>query len=54
MPIEIHELVIRATIDSGDTRQDAAGQTERQIDRTEQIEECVEQVLDILRKQGER
>jgi hypothetical protein len=54
MPIEIRELVIRATVDSGDERRPRPETEAAGGDRTELIEECVEQVLDILRKREER
>jgi len=53
MPIEIRELVIRATVDAGEERPERRSASESS-DRTELVEQCVEQVLEILRKQGER
>ncbi len=55
MPIEIKELVIRATIDSkGDSKSDQQN-TAKQVDAKEDVvAECVEQVLEILRQQQER
>lgn len=53
MPLEIKELVIRATIDS-----DAGGKTEsskkEEVDRDDVVAECVEQVMRILRRERER
>ncbi len=53
MPIEIKELVIRATIDpKGEDRKPSTQSTGGT--RDEIIAECVEQVLAILAKQQER
>lgn len=52
MPIEIRELVIRATVESGETP--AAEVSPAMPRRDELVAECVEQVLDVLRKQKER
>ena len=54
MPVEIRELVIRATIDSkgkegGGSNGQASPQQKKEI-----VEECVEQVLEILRQKNER
>ena len=54
MPIEIRELVIRATVDADAERRRRPEGQAAGVDRTELIEECVEQVLDILRKREER
>ncbi len=51
MPIEIKELIIRATIEEqikGDRKKPSSAE------KTELIEACVEQVLEILRKERER
>ena len=51
MPIEIKELIIRATIEEqakGDKKQPPSEE------KAVLIEACVEQVLDILRKERER
>ncbi len=55
MPIEIKELIIRATVDDGSGKKKDPG-TKKQSDeaRARLIEECVEQVLEILRKEKER
>jgi hypothetical protein len=52
MPIEIRELVIRATISEDEERQSSPGDS--QISKKAIIEECVEQVLDILKRKEER
>jgi hypothetical protein len=53
MPIEIKELVIRATVDpgAGDVKKAPTGDLNA---REEIIAECVEQVLEILRRKKER
>lgn len=53
MPIEIKELIIRATVED----QSPKPQKEKQkpaAAKTQLVEECVEQVLEILRKERER
>ncbi|GJL65136.1 MAG: hypothetical protein NPIRA05_01070 [Nitrospirales bacterium] len=53
MPIEIKELVIRASIDSkGGEGQGSPGKG--QHSNEEMISECVEQVLTIIERQRER
>ena len=57
MPVEIRELVIRATVESTGTDRTAAGRDggrNRKPDRDEVVAECVEQVLEILRQREER
>lgn len=56
MPLEIRELVIKATIDndkgsgaSGGNNADTSGEAKRQI-----INQCVEKVLEILKEKKER
>lgn len=52
MPIEIKELVIRAVVDEerrSSSRQEPDADARRRI-----VDECVEQVLDILRLKQER
>ncbi len=53
MPIEIKELVIRATVDTGGADRSSApakGAEQKQ----EIVADCVEQVLEILRRKLER
>lgn len=52
MPIQIQELIIRATVerDSASTSQSTAL---RESERRRVIEDCVEQVLEILRSRKE-
>lgn len=54
MPIEIRELVIRATVDpGGEEAKKGAGNVD--VKKSERaVEESVEQVLEILRRKKER
>jgi hypothetical protein len=53
MPVEIRELVIRATVSA--TRADEApGSDTREQELEELVTMCVEQVLEILRREKER
>lgn len=53
MPIEIRELVIRATVrnasDSAGANTDARGDERKAL-----VAECIEQVMEILRQEKER
>ena len=53
MPIEIRELVIKATVD---TSQDQSGASAKPDQKTKQaiVAECVEQVMEIIRQKQER
>lgn len=55
MPIEIREIVIRATVNQGDTsapqpRAAGAGNTASQ----DVLQECIEQVVQVLQDKNER
>lgn len=53
MPIEIKELIIRAEVGSKDKpRAQAGGITKEQ--RQQMVQDCVDQVLEILKKEKER
>ena len=56
MPIEIRELVIRATVrdDAGAAGAGGAGGDARGDEREALVAECVEQVMEILRAEKER
>ena len=55
MPVEIKELVIRAVVDKGENSSVAKReQTSAGMNETEVIDECVRQVLKIMRKEKER
>ena len=51
MPIEIRELVIRATVEPGGTE---TKESKKEPPRHEIVAECVEKVLDVLRLREER
>lgn len=65
MPVEIRELIIRAVVDDGNDRR-GGGSSRQQAaepapvreaaypDTDALVEECVRQVLKILKKNGER
>ena len=53
MPIQVNELIIRTIIDSGGGRERTPSTTEH-VDKTQIVEECVEQVLEILKDKQER
>ena len=55
MPIEIRELVIRATVrDDVGAGAGGAGGDVRGDDREALVAECIEQVMEILREEKER
>ena len=57
MPVEIRELIIRAVIDDSLQRNEPDPDREHRGNGTETdaiIEECVRQVLKILKKSGEK
>ncbi len=55
MPVEIRELVIRAVVkDERNQNQDTAVMTEELQNQQALIEECVKQVLKILKRKQER
>jgi len=57
MPVIIHELIIKASVDIGgkDKKPAAAGvEGNKPLDRKGLIEECVEEVLKVLERKGER
>lgn len=51
MPIEIKELIIRASVEPSEKKQDNKNAA---ADQAELLEECVAQVLEILRREKER
>ncbi len=53
MPVEVKELVIKAVVDE-QTKNEKKKKPSEKIDRDEIIEDCVEQVLEILKKEKER
>lgn len=55
MPVEIRELIIRAVVsDSHKPRESFDERNDAGIDQEAMIEECVKQVLKILKRKGER
>ncbi len=53
MPIEIRELIVKATVrDRASERQ--SGSSEQRAQKEEIIQECVEQVMAILKHKKER
>lgn len=53
MPIEIRELVIRATVGKEEEKGKKGGGMD-EASREEIVAECVEQVMEILRRRNER
>ena len=53
MPIEIKELVIRATVETGGADK-ASAPAKAAEQKQEIVADCVEQVLEILRRERER
>ena len=55
MPIEIRELIIKASIDESGAKKGENTETEpKHLDREEIVADCVEQVMELLRNQSER
>jgi hypothetical protein len=54
MPVEIRELVIRAVVSEAKPAVTASKHSNISVDKDDIIKECVKQVLQILKKQGER
>lgn len=58
MPIEIMELVVRASVtNTSETTQSGSGSAATVVDeasRQQLIQDCVDQVMDILRERQER
>ncbi len=53
MPIEIKELVIRAEVGGKDKTRAPAGRITKE-QRQQLVQDCVDQVLEILKKEKER
>ena len=54
MPIEIKELIIRASVED-QAKKDSGKEKQQPAEaKLQLVEECVEQVLEILRKERER
>ena len=55
MPVVIRELVISATVLTGDGRDAGTGAlSQGELDRERIVEECVAQVMDILERKRDR
>jgi hypothetical protein len=55
MPVEIKELIIRAVVTTGQENTPSLPQTQMHPDEREAIiQECIQQILRILKKQKER
>jgi len=54
MPIEIREIVIRTTVGTNEAAQGPSGPTPKREEREELIQECVEQVMEVLKEKAER
>jgi hypothetical protein len=57
MPVIINELIIKASVDiGGKEKKPAAGGADgrKTLDRKGLIEECVEEVIKVLERKGER
>ncbi len=55
MPVEILEIIVRANVQEQDQAQVSTNASEEDnFKRRQLIEECVEQVLEILRRKDER
>jgi len=55
MPIEIRELIIKAEIsDTGGNAGSGNSEQSNNVDKQQIIQECVDQVLEILKKEKER
>lgn len=53
MPVQVNEIVIRAVVE-GEAGQRPSGGQRAGLRREEIVNECVEQVLEILKNQQER
>lgn len=54
MPIEIRELVIKTTVDPNGAQQGAPSQSGSTEEKQALIQECVDQVMEILKEKSER
>lgn len=54
MPVEIKELVIKAVVDDQMKQEEDKKKTSSGIDREMIIEDCVEQVMEIIKRENER
>lgn len=54
MPIEIREVVIRATVTEEESRPESRTGPELEVLRQEIIAECIDRVMEILKQKKER
>lgn len=54
MPIEIRELLIKATVNESGRGKESSGRGGSNSDKEDIVAECVEQVMEILRQREER
>jgi len=54
MPVEVRELVIRVVTNSESEDHQNAGVTQRSIDMNALVQECIRQIMIILRRREER
>ena len=54
MPIEIRELIIKTTVESSDASETGNGGQSGGDEKQELIQECVDQVMEILKEKSER
>ncbi len=54
MPIEIRELVIKTTVDPNTSQQGTSSQSGGKEEKQALIQECVDQVMEILKEKSER
>lgn len=54
MPIEVRELIIKAQVNNANQRQESGSGSGSEEERRTLIEDCVEQVLEILKEREER
>ena len=53
MPLEIRELIIKATVDNGDGKS-SAGTNESDASNSDTLNEVAEKVFEIIREKSER
>lgn len=53
MPVEVRELVIKAVVDD-QTKSDESKKKPSEEDQQDIVEDCVEQVLEIIKRENER
>lgn len=54
MAVEIRELVIKTTVDNSSSGSGASSQSSSASSQEDVVRECVDQVMELLRRQKER